>query len=176
MKVKHYTGAPLILTDLLAEPRPLPQLTDEEILAMQPASTQTLMKMKDDEPFIIRENFQAERDPHKLRPDMIDEEGKYTQKALDLLEERKSRVHDSYYHADRTALIHKDNKDGKLELGTHPEWEKHLIIDKLKHNTEIKALKIHPKIKEEKWIKMTTWEALKHWLKGGKVKQEVDLD
>lgn len=182
MKVKEYAPIrAIVLGDFsIPEVKEYPKLTDEQILSMQPPSTQKLMQMAPHEDFIIEDNWRAKdvfiKEERDKKGDLvsIEADGRKIDAKI-YLTDRRNRVHDFFYKKNLTSLIHPQNTDGTLELDTNPDWRKHLATDKLQHNTEIMQNKIEAMLQPpEEWREMTTWQAFKHWLKGGKVKSEVE--
>lgn len=162
MKVKDYAPQrQIILGDFGEEPKVLPKISEEELLAMQPASTQRLMKMKPDEVFIASDDWKREVIE---RPISAEERATYK-----TFQRSAQKFEEGFYKRDLTTLIHPDNIDGTFTPEARPRYK-----------TEI-AKKIaepdHPRLAEykqlkEQWVEMSCWDALKHWFKGGEIRKE----
>lgn len=116
MKISPYSpNKPLILGDYgldRPEPKVFPKLTEEELLAMQPASTQELMKMEPGETYVAKRDWKAKeinRSDYATQDDYnaalvgtrsVGPEEYKKHEAC-----RKVRVHSAFYRKDVTPLI-----------------------------------------------------------------------
>jgi len=153
MRIKESSSyRPLMLSDLAKDTSDLPKLTSDQILAMQPESTRRLLKMSDEEHAEFHASeikyVKMEVDAHKLRPDMVDEDGEYTEKAKEFLKERRKKTdkghYKAYYRADKSSLIREDNFNGDLQDET-PELKKKIARDSMEyHRPQIDPLNNKP--------------------------------
>lgn len=189
MKVTEYRpDRPIILGDfgLDREPKKFKQLSEEELLAMQPASTQELMKMKPGEAYIIKDNWKAEE--IKIE-EVFSDNGEFlglkvkdrflTAPELDQYRaQRITRIKKHYARRDKTPLIHPDNVNGIMpNLSAAPEWRKDMVISKLQHNTEVQAIKENEKTTpKELWKDMNWMQAMWHWISGGEIRKEEERE
>lgn len=192
MKVKDFSNhryAPIILGDIAQVPRVMPKLSEEELLAMQPASTQRILKgeVKANRPLVTKEECKAkEPDIEKRFNDdglliyMRVDDHVYTQVELDSviwINENKDKIKENrikalaegaYYRVDKTSLIRADNTTGDIPKPCTPEWKKN-FVKKI-------AEPSHPRFVEfkqpkEDWTEVSWGKAFIHWLKGDKVRK-----
>jgi hypothetical protein len=180
MKIKDYNPTkPIILGDLGEEPKSLPKLTDEQLIAMQQPSTQRTLKRATSEDLAWF-----------LRPDPEKEQWKREVKAREELYE--GHFHDTKeqmrtrsgrdilkfaYRQDRTPVIREDNIDGYLtDLRSFDESKRKVTIDAFNYQSSkfdpLKPGYLEEIMGSEKWMKMPWYKAIWHWLMGNKIRLE----
>ncbi len=178
MKISDYKPvSPISLTiSMPDDPKVWPPLTDEEKWAMQQPSTKQLLKMPVDEPFMATLDWRA-------NPDAKTDEERVGMRHIDpsvLVKHQVARANRKFiYRDDRTSMIgwregvssvsaeKRERGIGAFRFTPPAEVTNQEIVDKAVGLVEYKS---EPPVYE--WKKITAWQALKHWLKGGEVKRE----
>lgn len=181
-------GDDIILKDM-------PNLSKEELLALQPASTQRLLRMTDEEHQAFHASelkfSDVKADPKLAITPILDSDGNvigFERGGVEIDPELVTalRAHrqnvgihlEAFFkenpHKNKTSLIDPKNKNGVIsdEDWRISKWRRDLATSTLSHNTEISVRKFEeantPKFE---WTEMTTFEAIIHWIKGNKIEK-----